>query len=250
VRVLVTNDDGVDAPGLVELALAACEADFEVFVAAPREESSGSSCALSAVQEGGRTVFDRRHLPRLGDDVPVFAVAAAPSMISLLALRGAFGDRPDIVASGVNDAPNTGRAVIHSGTVGAALTAATYGARGLAVSIELGEPKCWESAHVMAGRCLRWLADAPPTTMLNLNVPNVGLGELAGLRVATLAPFGTVQAQVAEVGQSHVKLAYSEPSEEAPPGSDAALLAKGFATVTSLQPVAEADAIHLDGLLD
>src|SRR5262245_14945755 len=162
--------------------MAACEAGFDVLVAAPREESSGSSCALTAVQEGGRTLFDRRRLPQLGDDVPVFAVAAAPAMISLLALRGAFGDRPDLVASGVNDAPNTGRAVIHSGTVGAALTAATYGARGLAVSIELGEPKCWDSARAMAGRCLRWLAGSPTATMLNLNVPNTGLRELAGLR--------------------------------------------------------------------
>ena len=54
---------------------------------------------------------------------------------------------PDVVLSGINDAPNTGRAVVHSGTVGAALTAAPYGIRGLAVSMGLGEPWHWTASH-------------------------------------------------------------------------------------------------------
>ena len=76
-------------------------------------------------------------------------------------------------------------------------------------------------------------------TTLNLNVPNRPASDVLGLRSARLAPFGTVQARIAESGEGYVKLAYIEPAEEAPPDSDAALLAEGYATITALQPTAE-----------
>jgi 5'-nucleotidase len=238
VRILVTNDDGIDAPGLLELARAVCSVGHDVIVAAPHKEASGSSCSLSSVQEDGRTVIERRSWSELGE-VEVMSVVASPAFISLLALRRAFGDPPEIVVSGINEGPNTGRAVIHSGTVGAALTAATYGARGLAVSMELGETCHWETARRLVTTVLPSLAEAPPGTTLNLNVPNRPLSEVPGLRTARLAPFGTVQTQVADAGEGFVKIAYTEPTEQAPPDSDAALLREGFATITELQPTSE-----------
>jgi 5'-nucleotidase len=238
VRILVTNDDGIDAPGLLELARAVYSAGHEVIVAAPHKEASGSSCSLTSVQEDGRTVIERRSWSELGD-VEVMSVVASPAFISLLALRRAFGDPPELVVSGINEGPNTGRAVIHSGTVGAALTAATYGARGLAVSMELGEKCHWETARRLVTDVLPRLADARPGTTLNLNVPNRPMSEVPGLRSARLAPFGTVQTQVADSGEGFVKIAYTEPTEQAPPDSDAALLREGFATITELQPTSE-----------
>src|SRR5262245_66677826 len=112
--------------------------------------------------------------------VPTYSVAASPAFISLIALRSAFGPPPELVVSGINDGPNTGRAVIHSGTVGAALTAATYGTRGLAVSMELGEPHHWETSHELICSSLRVLSSSPPGTTLNLNVPNRPRGEEQG----------------------------------------------------------------------
>lgn len=237
-RILVTNDDGIDAPGLLELARAVYSAGHDVVVAAPHEEASGSSCSLTSVQADGRTLIDRRSWSELGD-VEVMSVVASPAFISLLALRRAFGEPPEIVVSGINEGPNTGRAVIHSGTVGAALTAATYGARGLAVSMELGEPSHWETARRLVTTVLRTLEEAPAGTTLNLNVPNRPWADVSGLCSARLAPFGTVQTQVADSGDGFVKVAYTEPTEQAPPDSDAALLAQGFATITGLQPTSE-----------
>jgi 5'-nucleotidase len=237
-RILVTNDDGIDAPGLLELARAVYSAGHEVIVAAPHKEASGSSCSLSSVQEDGRTVIERRSWSELGD-VEVMSVVASPAFISLLALRRAFGEPPEIVVSGINEGPNTGRAVIHSGTVGAALTAATYGARGLAVSMELGAPYHWDTARRLVTTVLRTLEEAPLGTTLNLNVPNRAWTDVPGLRSARLAPFGTVQTQIADSGDGFVKIAYTEPTEQAPPDSDAALLEEGFATITELQPTSE-----------
>ena len=247
-RILVTNDDGVDAPGLRQLAQTVHELGHDVFVAAPHQEASGSSCSLTSVQQDGRTVVQRRTTDRDGL-LPIYSVAASPAFISLIALRGAFGPAPELVVSGINEGPNTGKAVIHSGTVGAALTAASYGARGLAVSMELGEPRHWQASHQLIRTGVRALAASPVGTTLNLNVPNLPAEEIRGLRQAPLAPFGTVQAQVAESGEGFVKLAYTEPVQAAPPGSDAALLALGYATLTALQPTAELHVAQLDELL-
>jgi 5'-nucleotidase len=243
----VTNDDGIDSPGLRELTRVVHELGHDVVVAAPHQEASGSSCSLASVQQDGRTVVQRREMDGDGR-VPTYSVAASPAFISLIALRGAFGPPPELVVSGINDGPNTGRAVIHSGTVGAALTAATYGTRGLAVSMELGQPHHWEAGHELIRTALGALSSSPVGTTLNLNVPNRPKGKVRGIRRATLAPFGTVQTQV-ESGEGFVKLAYTEPAEVAPPGSDAALLAEGFATLTALQATAELDLEVLSTLL-
>jgi 5'-nucleotidase len=103
---------------------------------------------------------------------------------------GAFGDPPDVVASGVNLGPNTGHSILHSGTVGAALTAQNFGASGLAVSVADG-PRWWtETAGEFAVEVLRWLADALRRTALNLNVPARPTGEVLPLRWATLDQSG------------------------------------------------------------
>ena len=119
-RALVTNDDGIDSPGLHALAAAARDAGLDVIVAAPAEESSGAGASLTAVRREGRTVVTRRELPGL-PGVPAWAVDAQPGHIVVAALNGWFDPAPDVVLSGINHGANVGRAVLHSGTVGAAL---------------------------------------------------------------------------------------------------------------------------------
>ena len=119
-RTLVVNDDGVHAPGIRHLAEVAREAGLDVVVAAPLRESSGSSAALTASQVDGRIVVERQSFEGL-DGVPVYGVDAAPGFIALIASRGAFGPPPALVVSGINRGLNTGHAVLHSGTVGAAV---------------------------------------------------------------------------------------------------------------------------------
>jgi len=244
---LITNDDGIDSEGLRQLALLARQAGLRPVIAAPWSESSGSSAGLTAVGSDGRVVTERRELPGLAD-VPAYAVRALPGYIALLGSRGAFGPAPDVVLSGINRGANTGNAVLHSGTVGAAMTACTHGARALAVSLaadETSDPLYWRTAAEVAGRVLAWVLDAKASFVLNLNVPNAPVDALRGLRSAHLARFGVVQTTIAEVGEGFVKVAMADANAEYEPGTDAALLADGYATVTPLNPICEASEVRL-----
>jgi len=122
-RALITHDDGIDSTGLRMLAQVAVAAGLKVTVAAPDGERSGTSAAMSGLAAGGRLLVADRSLDGL-EDVATVAVQASPAMIVFVGTRGAFGPPPDIVLAGINRGPNIGRAILHSGTVGAALTAA------------------------------------------------------------------------------------------------------------------------------
>jgi 5'-nucleotidase len=258
-RCLVTNDDGIGSEGLRLLAGLALEAGLEVVVAAPMREASGASASITAVEEDGRFVIESRFLPGLEDACTVLAVDGLPAFIALTGMRGAFGPAPDIVLSGINNGPNTGYAVLHSGTVGAALTASTFGARAMAVSLNVRtrtvsgagvapsamKPPRWDTAVEVARRVLPGLLDSSPGTVLNVNAPNIGPDEVKGLERARLARFGAVQTNVAERGEGYVKVALAEIDAEYEPGSDAALIAAGYATVTPLQAVCEAGQVEL-----
>ena len=235
-RALVTNDDGVSSDGLCWLASTAVDLGLDVVVAAPARDASGSSAALTAVQSDGRIVVEKQELPGL-EGLPVYGVAAAPAFIALIATRGAFGAPPDVVLSGINLGANTGNAVLHSGTVGAAMTARVHGCRALAVSLAVGDGPHWETAAAVARQALSWLLDVEHPVVLNVNVPDVAEHELRGVRRATLAPFGTVQTTIAESGEGFVRLGVADVHREPEPGSDDALVAQQYATVTALNPL-------------
>lgn len=250
-RALVTNDDGIHTTGLRTLAQVAAKAGLEVIVAAPDVERSGSSASLTALEEGGRLIVHERPLDGL-DGVRALGVEATPGFIAFAGAYGAFGPPPDLVLSGVNHGPNTGNAVLHSGTVGAALTARTHGASSLAVSCVSPDPSHWDTAAEMAARSLSWLLDnlgEEPLT-LSVNVPDLPLESVRGLRTARLAAFGAVQADIEETGEGYVTMTFSEVEEELVPGTDACLLADGWATVTSLAAPCEAEGVDLSGLAD
>lgn len=238
-RALITNDDGIDAPGLVALADAAAQAGLDVTVAAPAAQSSGSSASIMASESDGRISVDTRTLDAL-PDVPAFAVHGGPGLIAMIAVRGAFGPPPDVVLSGVNHGANVGRAILHSGTVGAALTGALNGTWAMAVSLDVGmnpETFHWEVAARAAVGLLPALTAQPRGTTLNVNVPN--RAGVRGIRECTLAPFGIVQMTVAESDESYVRLAVEELPNTPTDDSDAAYLAQGWITVTGVDSVTE-----------
>jgi len=238
-RVLVTNDDGIDAPGIRVLAAAAVAAGFEVTVAAPAEQSSGSSASITASEVDGRIAVDARELDGL-DGVPAFAVHGGPGLIALIAAHGAFGAPPDLVLSGVNHGANVGRAILHSGTVGAALTAGLNGAWGLAVSLDVGmRPRRfhWAAAADAAIAVVPELVARPRGTVINLNAPNTPTSR--GVVETSLAPFGIVQTTLTEADEHHIRLAVEDLPTVPEPGSDAALLAEGWVTATGIEPVSQ-----------
>ncbi|HEV8626552.1 MAG TPA: 5'/3'-nucleotidase SurE [Acidimicrobiia bacterium] len=261
-RCLITNDDGIDSVGLRVLAEVALEAGFEVVVAAPMHESSGASASITAVGEDGHFVVEPRALAGLEDACTVLAVDGLPAFIALTGMRGAFGPAPDIVLSGINSGPNTGYAVLHSGTVGAALTASTFGARAMAVSLNVrtrmvsgaGVPPpppaspCWDTAAHFARRTLPTLLDAAPGSVFNINAPNIPLDRVRGFEPARLARFGAVQTNVAERGEGYVKVTLVEIDADYEPGTDAALVAAGYASITTLQAVCEAGVVRVPEL--
>jgi 5'-nucleotidase len=195
---------------------------------------------LTAVERDGQFLLEERAFDDL-PGVPAFAVEGAPAFIVRAASTGAFGPVPDLVLSGVNHGPNTGHAILHSGTVGAALTATTFGMRAAAVSIGVGVPTHWTTAATLAGVAVRWLIESDDELVLNINVPNVPIEELQGFAPARLAAFGAVQTVITESGSGYVKLAYTDVDAELEPGTDAALLAQGSACYTALRAACAVD---------
>jgi 5'-nucleotidase len=248
-RVLVTNDDGIDSPGLVALARCARDLGWDTVVAAPATESSGTSAGLTAAKDNRQVAVERRTLPDL-PDVEAYAVAAHPALIVLAACHDGFGDKPDIVLSGINRGGNVGRAVLHSGTVGAALTGAVNGARALAVSLDLPldadfEPT-WDRAARVARTLLPVAADLEPGAVLNVNVPDVA--SLKPARWARLASYGRVQHKVTQLDEGAIEVGSVEVDGELEPGTDAALLEEGYVTVTALRSVHEDESLMKDEL--
>ena len=240
--VVITNDDGIDSPGLVALAAAALAAGYETVVAAPLTESSGTSAGLTAAAQDRRVITKEHTLPDL-PEVTAYAVDAHPGLIALAACHGAFGPVPDMLLSGVNRGANVGRAVLHSGTVGAALTASINGVRSLAVSLDVPldpseEPHWTTAAGVVAG-LLPVLVDGVPDAVLNINVPDTLPSELREARWAPLAPFGSVRARVERVEDGVIQVGSVVGDEPPDPDTDAALLAEGHVTVTALRSVTE-----------
>jgi 5'-nucleotidase len=190
VRILVTNDDGIDSEGIVILAKAMADLG-EVTVVAPDKEYSGASASLGALQ----LLRPEVHRRRVDGATEAWAVEGPPALCVMFATLGVFERRFDMVVAGINPGVNVGRSVYHSGTVGAALTARTRGLPAIAVSqavegfgIEgqgwekmLTDMK-WDTAAQVALCVAGALGDRPQATpvLVNLNVPNVELGELRG----------------------------------------------------------------------
>ncbi len=249
-RILVTNDDGFDAPGLAVLARAFAGAGHEVLVVAPLTEASGSGAGIGPLRAmGGGIHVEAVAPPGLGG-IHALAADALPALIVITACLGAFGPPPDLVASGINPGRNVGRAVLHSGTVGAALTSVHFGSKGLATSIRApsapssrelhdGDRIHFESAAALAVVLAAHLETAPARAVLNLNVPNLALGEIRGIRHASLATSGLILAAETVDGGPRVRfdLGASQPGngEE----SDETLTELGWAVVTPLVSVTE-----------
>lgn len=251
-RLLVTNDDGVLAPGIAALARAVLTLGHDVVVAAPHTDMTGFGAALGAFASDGSIDVKPVELDGL-EGVPSFMVTGPPALCVMAARLGGFGVAPDFVVSGINPGPNTGRATLHSGTVGAVLTGGNFGVSGLAVSIGVGDEIHWDTAGSLAVGALEWLIDQPARTLLNLNVPNVPLDEVKGVRWASLAPFGTVRAQLIDAPGGGLQMELREHDEKLPDDSDTALVRDGYAAITSIVgirasgavPVAEHVEAHL-----
>jgi 5'-nucleotidase len=192
VRILVTNDDGIDSVGLHVLARAMVP-HGDVVIAAPDTEYSGASAAFGALHQL-RPEMHRAHIEGIET---AWAISGPPALCVMFSRLGAFGDPFDLVVSGINPGANVGRAVYHSGTIGAAVTARNGGVTGVAVSqgVTMGgvmgqgwddmiKGQKWGTAATVAAAAVEHLVAEPlaEPACLNINVPNLELSELKGVR--------------------------------------------------------------------
>jgi 5'-nucleotidase len=261
VRVLVTNDDGVDAVGLHLLAQRLVPLG-EIVVAAPDREYSGAGAALGTLHLIRPEV---RRVDLAG--VPeAWAVTGPPALCVMFARLGVFGGAFDLVVSGINPGANSGRAIYHSGTVGAALTARNGGMSGIAISQAVNDfgvegqgwdemltDQHWDSAAEV-GCCVAQalLADLPEDpVVLNVNVPNRSLAEIAGwrrTRVARLPPRTLASAElVPKLGHDDafdVRMDWGDPIV-LPGDTDSGAVEDGYVSVTALSRIADDAGIDL-----
>ncbi len=251
-RVLVTNDDGIDSPGLKALAEMARQRGHDVVVAAPRWDASGASASVTGVSQTGEVITESRSWEGW-DEGKVLSLDATPALIVFYALHERLGERPDFVLSGINRGANTGRTILHSGTVGAALTAYQQDCSALAVSSAVQDmattaPVHWDTAVDVAGLVFDWLIESGQYAVLNCNVPDVPTEEVLGIRVGGLAQVGAAQTSVTEEQGKALKVTLGGADESTEVESDAALVQKGFAVVTALRPVVQDLSIDLADL--
>jgi 5'/3'-nucleotidase len=235
VRILLTNDDGIESPGLHALAAALRAREHDLVVVAPRDDMSGVGAAIGRIRADQRIEVTRASIP--GEpSVAAHALAGPPGLAVMAACLGAFGEPPDVVVTGVNAGPNTGHACLHSGTVGAALTAATFGISALATSAMVRDPMDWSIACDLIGEPLALIARLPAATVLNLNAPAAAAREL---RWARLDRFGRVRVALAASGDEWLQMEYRTTEAELDPECDTALLEQGYATLTAIQGIGE-----------
>ena len=193
-RILVTNDDGIDSIGLHVLARALTELG-EVVVIAPDREFSGSGAAVGALYEF-RPEIRRRRIEGVAE---AWSLNGPPALCVLYSKLGVFGDPFDLVVAGINPGSNVGRSVYYSGTIGACLAARNGGVSGVAVSqavtgwgiegqgwLDIVQNQKWGVAAEVARVFIAGLVADPPASpvVVNLNVPNVELADIAGWEIA------------------------------------------------------------------
>jgi 5'-nucleotidase len=176
-NILVTNDDGILAPGLALLA-DVCRAVATVTVVAPDREQSATSHALT---------LHRPVRPMRRPD-GAFQVDGTPTDCVMLALEALMPERPDYVFSGVNHGPNMGEDVLYSGTVAAAMEAVALGVPGIGISFAGQQPEMLATYRdLLVGLVQRiTAAGLPRDTLLNINLPRVPASEVQGVRATKL----------------------------------------------------------------
>ena len=236
-RVLITNDDGIESPGIHELARTIEGAGHEVVIVAPDHDASGTATSLGRISSELPIKITESKIDGFAGEA--YAIAGPPALCVVTAHLEAFGPKPDVVVSGINAGLNTGRSTLHSGTVGAALTAQNFGTRGLAVSLQDSEVWQWATAAALALEILPSLVNGPERGVVNLNVPACSLADLKGIRWAGLAPLNSVQSSISAIRDGHIHFELVGTEYEPEASTDLATVLAGFAAMTALHGNAE-----------
>lgn len=250
-RILVTNDDGIEAPGLWKLAEVMSEIG-EVMVVAPATEASGSGTMVTY-----RTDIHVQQVPERLPNVKAYMVAGTPADCVLLGLRRLKEGHISLVAAGVNPGANLGVDFFLSGTCGAALMGAFRRITSIAFSQvlepapeSLAEPP-WETSQAVVRMVARGIERGvlPEGAFLNINMPPLAVDRLRGVAVTSVAPGGYMH--LAEKGDGvHERLEREIVPDErhAHPGTDIRAVLDGFVSVSPIDATLTHEA-HLRDLV-
>ena len=228
-RILISNDDGVTAPGLAALYTAL--ADYaDCVVIAPEQDKSGASSSLT---------LDRPlHPHTLANGF--ISINGTPTDCVHLGIQGLLEQQPDMVVSGINLGANLGDDVLYSGTVAAALEGRFLDRPSFAFSLVSRQVDNLPTAAFFARKLLEAHAslDLPPRTVLNVNIPNLPLAKIRGIQLTRLGHRARAAAPVRVVdprGKAGYWIAAAGDVEDGGPGTDFHAVMQGYVSITPLQ---------------
>jgi 5'-nucleotidase len=237
-RVLVSNDDGVDAPGIRILAQGLREAGHAVTVVAPDRDRSGASNSLTL--DGPVRVVQLEE-DALDTSIRRFRVHGTPTDCVHVAITGMLEDEPDIVVSGINTTANMGDDVIYSGTVAAAMEGRFLGLPAVAVSLATRAHvgRHYATAARAAAEIIARLAvdPLPADTILNVNVPDLPWNEIAGFEVTRLGNRHRAEPCIPQQdprGRTWWWIGAAGPEQDAGPGTDFHAVRSGHISITPI----------------
>ena len=228
-RILLSNDDGYQAPGL-EALHGAISGIAETIVVAPDRDRSGASNSLT---------LEQPIRARTGEN-GFIRVEGTPTDCVHLAITGLLEEEPDMVVSGINAGANMGDDVIYSGTVAAATEGRFLGYPAIAISIASHTPRCFDSAARVAVDLVQRLCERPlaADSILNVNVPDLPYDQLKGMLATRLGHRHKAEPVVKAEDPRGRPIYWVGPAgaeQDAGPGTDFHAVRNGFVSVTPLQ---------------
>ncbi len=228
-RILISNDDGYQAPGIISLAKA-LSALAETTVVAPDRNRSAASNSLTIEYPIRATIQDNGF----------YRVDGTPTDCVHLAITGLFLEEPDMVISGINDGANMGDDVLYSGTVAAAFEGRHLGYPSIAVSLAGHEPKHFDTAAKVITELVSNLQinSIPMDSILNINVPDIPFDQIKGIQATRLGQRHKSEPVVSMTdprGKPIYWVGPPGPEQDAGPGTDFHAVRNGFVSITPLQ---------------
>lgn len=227
-NILLSNDDGYQAPGLMMLARQLSEVG-EIVVVAPDQDRSGASNSLTLVNPLRARTMENGFI----------RVDGTPTDCVHLAITGLLDREPDLVVSGINAGPNMGDDVLYSGTVAAATEGRFLGLPAIAISMNSHNPEHFETGARVAETLVRRLAETPlsESVILNVNVPDIPYDELQGIVSTRLGHRHKAEPVIKSHDPRGKTIYWVGPAgaeQDAGPGTDFHALRQGFVSVTPL----------------
>lgn len=227
-RVLISNDDGVYAPGINILAKE-LSTFVDIEVVAPDRNRSGASNSLTLSQPIKAQKLENGY----------YSVEGTPTDCVHLAVTGFLNSEFDMVVSGINEGANLGDDVLYSGTVAAAMEGRYLGLPALAISMVGSNIQHYETAALIAKQLVKQLSRhrLPSQTILNVNVPNEPLEKIKGLQVTRLGTRHSAEPVVKDVdprGRPIYWIGLPGAEADAGPGTDFYAIKEGYVSVTPL----------------